>query len=266
MYLMLEKVYIPKLWNGKQMKKIFTIVFALLLLILSLLPCYAMNSWLETEPIDETEAKEIFSRMNIKIITEPDSVKGFTCFDVNENGDFILGYDDSTNNVLIFNQNSNFLCGFSFEQSASVGVQLDNDKIIVYRTLGELAVLIDRDGNLLEMDSISDTIENNTAINCTLYSNERQVGDITYKAEKSVFFSSMYSKLIKIEKDGTETVLFDVSKQNLIGTIIVAVLIVSAFASIITYFVITIKKLRQSGHNRGKSKQSGKQSGDGSLS
>lgn len=227
-----------------KMKKFFIVLFLIPLFLLSgCISAFAMDSWFETEPIDETEAQEIFSRMNVKVIEEPDSVKGFTCFDVNENGDFVLGYwTDEKNYILVFNEPANFLYGFSLHSNGSLGVQWDNENIIYYSVRGDFVASIDKAGNLTEMRNISNTTENNTSYNRLIFGNKRQVGNVTYKAEKSILFSSMYSKLIKIEKDGTETVLFDVSKQNLIGTVIIAVLIVSAFVSIITYFIITIKK------------------------
>lgn len=226
------------------MKRIsaFTVMLILLCTIFPSFTCHAMNAWLDTEERNE-DIERISENMDIKTVEPPTYISCFDCFDVKDNGDYILGRNsDERNYIYVYNASGEYRYGLSVYASESFGVQWDNENIIYYSVRGDIAVLIDKSGNILEIESIKDTIENNSTWNHLVFADERKSGNNTYKAETGIFLSSHYSKLTKVDKDGNETVLFDNTRENCIVTIVLAVIILSFSVSIITYIAVHTKK------------------------
>lgn len=137
-----------------KMSKHVVILFFVLVLFCSLfaVPCSAINTGFDIEDVNEDEMPVIFERFDLEMIDEPKITNGFSCFDVNEFGDYTLGFDIGNTDVILFcSSNGEYLYGFSVADNGAFGIEWDNENIIIYRVRSDLAVLIDKDGNCLDM-------------------------------------------------------------------------------------------------------------------
>jgi len=163
---------------------------------------------LTTEQIPENEIIEIYNRMGVRLIDEPDSMKLFSCFDVNENGDFIIGINESAEDkILVYDKHGNYLYGFVMYGSGTFGVEWDGNNVIVYRVRSDLAVWIDKYGNCQDMKRIPITTNNNRYWNYVIKAKKRTIEENQYIAS-SEFLLFDYSKLTKSDANGNETVLY----------------------------------------------------------
>ena len=164
---------------------------------------------LTTEQIPENEIIEIYNRMDVKLINEPYSMELFSCFDVNENGDFIIGIDENAEDkILIYDESGHYLYGFVMEGSGTFGVEWDETNVIVYPVRSNLAVWIDKDGNCQDMKRIPITTNNNRYWDYVIRAKERTIAENQYISSSEPWVLFGRSKLIKIDANGNETVLY----------------------------------------------------------
>lgn len=75
-------------------------------------------------------------------------------------------------------------------------------------------------GEVLEIQEIQNTVENNAYWNSHVFSNSREIGDTEYSLKNNLgmfnVFASSYSQLIVREANGEERVLYDVNSAYFI--------------------------------------------------
>ncbi len=210
----------------------------------------AMTTGFSTEELNFEKQQTFLSNIDISLLDSDSDIRSkfIVCFDVSENGLIALGFADSTNkSVCIYNPDFKFKYGYSFNSSGSFGIEWDNNNLIIYFVRSDVAASFDKSGACTEIKAIRNTSLNNSYWNNNVFSLKRQVGDDQYiiKNNMSVFsyFGSSYSQLIKIDKNGLETILYDVSGAKIIRTVI-------AFLVAIIIFIIAILTIVKSMQKR----------------
>ena len=132
----------------------------------------------------------------------------FYCFDVNEKGQYALGFDTmfSGKVVNIYDADGTFLYGFSFNTPGSFYIEWDGENIIIYLVRGDLAFAIDSNITCVEMADIPNNQENQKYWRGEIASAERNVNGVTYQAKPGLL--AFHWKIVALAPDGTEMVLF----------------------------------------------------------
>lgn len=145
-------------------RKNFVVVFLIIVILLGCflpLVCFADSSDLTFEEIASNEIPDIFQRMELESIEEAKATAGFSCFAVNENGDYALGYDIGSNDIIqVYNAENSYLYGFSCADNGAFELSWHDDGLIIYRVRSDLAVWIDEEGNCLGIKIVQNTTEN----------------------------------------------------------------------------------------------------------
>lgn len=231
------------------MKVKLTITFLLIsiLLVSFNINANAISTGFETETINEEQTEKVLNNLNFSAISSEKSFHSIPCFDISDDGLIAIGVDGNSDKYInIYDENGIFQYGYSFNTSGTFGVEFDNDNLIVYLVRSDLAVLIDREGKCLSIESISNTIDNNTYWNHSVFARVKEHnGDKYYRTNENLFlkiFSPSYSQLVKISPDGTKTIIFDKSLEYTVIIIVGIILIIIFFAILITQLVKLFKK------------------------
>lgn len=205
--------------------------------------CFAMDIGFALEDVTEDEFSSVCTNLALSVIDEPDIDVGFCCFDVNESGDYALGFDLPLKDIiLVYDSTGSYQYGFSFSDNGAFGLEWDNENIVIYRVRSDLAISVDSSGNILEMGIIPDTLENNEYWNNEVNANKRNVAGVTYTAEHWIANHEWlrwgaYPRLVKTMPDGERIVLFDQPAFSVVTSVILVVLIIAAFLTVIGFFI-----------------------------
>ena len=200
---------------------ILSLCIAACFFIVSPTVCCAASAGFETVDLSEERIAEIYPRWELALIDEPDVKQGFVCFDVNPSGHYALGFGETDKKaVLVYDENGNYLYGFSFN-TGSFGVGWDGNDLILYSVRGDLAICIDRQGQCLWMKDIPQTSHNSDIWRKEVEANTRVKEDATYKAEHWLYNNEtlhwgIYTRLIKTLPTGEEIVLFDQTQGTIL--------------------------------------------------
>lgn len=215
------------------------------------LSCVAMNTGFTTEDICEEDISTIYERLEIQEIDDSDVSIGFSCFDVNNKGEYILGFNAAQDKILVFSAEGEFLYGFSLKDNGSFGVEWDGENINIYRVRSDLAVSIDTTGNCVEIRKIKNTIENNNYWNHNIKATQRtNQGDI-YTAENNLGIFNLltahtYSRLVKTLPNGEKIILFDITAQQTVNimvyTILIGIFVLICTVVLIVFIVRVVNK------------------------
>jgi hypothetical protein len=235
---------------NKNIKNISILFIILILALNSNVNIIAMTTGFATEELDYEKQQTFLSNIDISLLHSDADIRSkfIVCFDVNEDGLIALGFADSINkSVCIYSSDFTFKYGYSFKSSGSFGIEWDKNNLIIYFVRSDVAASFDERGTCIEIKSIRNTSENNSYWNNTVSSKKRHVGDDQYiiKNDMGIFsyFGSSYSQLIKINKNGEELILYDVSDAKIVRTII-------SFLAVIILLVVAILTIVKSMQKR----------------
>jgi len=233
-------------------RKNFVVAFLIIVILLGCflpLVCFAESSELTFDEIASNEISNIFQRMELKSIEESKGTAGFSCFAVNENGDYALGYDIGSNDIIqVYNAENSYLYGFSCIDNGAFELSWHDDGLIIYRVRSDLAVWIDEEGNCLGMKIVQNTTENDEYMRKVICANKKVVNGVTYLAEHWLYnheslYWGQYSRLVKIE-DEERSILFDVSELYTKRFVATAAVVITVYIMICILLVAKVKHRR----------------------
>lgn len=230
--------------------------FLFFLLIISVLLCAfdlnvsAMNTGFTTCNMEPDMQQTFLFNNDLTLITTEPEKQSIVCFDVNDDGLILIGSGNFESKIVsVYTSDGIFKYGYKFTDSGNFGVEWDGDNVIIYFVRSDVAALVDSTGDILELKTIENTIENNSYWNHSVYSEERTANGNEYVMKNHMgllnAFSTSYSQITRTDIDGNTTIVYDVSQQYLTGTIIVVAFFTTAFAVGTAVVVIIVKKSRQ---------------------
>lgn len=231
------------------MKKPITVCVIILFFVLSIfiyIPVSAVNTGFESHDItkDKGRTDKVLSNVNLQYITEEPDKKGINCFDVNENGLVAIVYDFS-NTIVVYDSNGTFKYGYKFNSAGSEEVEWDGDNVNILFNRSDIILSVDPKGNVVGLLEIENTIDNSSYSN-KLSSHKKMANGKEYAISDILdpfdVLSTEHSKLVVIDSDGTEKVIFDVTSKTLIKNLLVIVLVVLFCAFVIIGILRKIKK------------------------
>ena len=171
---------------------------------------------LNTEEYPEDSFAELIDRLNIRRITaRPKEALMIECFDVNDKEMIVMGSSDSTKKTIqVYNIEGQFLYGFKFESDGSIGVEwIENDYIAIYYVRSDFVVIINSDGEIINILDILNDGANSKRIQEVSSAGKRMIdGKIYVPRNRAGFlnwFLSSYGELIVIDEQGQEHTIYD---------------------------------------------------------
>ena len=228
--------------------KIKFFIINLIAIVLSIISCIsvsAMTTGFELEEVSDETKERLISNKSINVINEEAGFESISCFDVSENGLVAVGVQNGINNfVNIYDNNGSFLYGYSVGIDGTFGIEFDNDNLIIHLVRSDIAILIDENGNYLEINSIKNNYDNDSYWNNVIFAKAKEINDSKYQLTNSSgflkFFAPSYSQLIKTSSDGTQTILIDVSSEYsvyIIFFIVLGVVLLFSLIAIVFHYL-----------------------------
>lgn len=211
---------------------------------------FAMNTKFSTEKVDADVRERVLANINLTLITEEPPKNDIECFDVNSKGLIAVGSGDwEEKTICVYDSAGAFQYGYSFHSSGSFGVEWDGGNLMIHFVRSDISASFDAAGVNIELGRIQNTIDNNSYWRDCLYSTQRTVGETRYTIKNSMgifnIFSSSYSQLIKIDAEGNETTIYDVSAEHTVRTITYFVLTLLFITIVIMMLIRTIIRLQR---------------------
>lgn len=230
-------------------------IFVILILFAGM-PMMAVSTGFETEKLDTVTQKDIADNLDLVLIRTPIIDEAITCFDISENGDIALGFHKfARKSVCVYNSDGRFKYGYSFDTDGQFGIGWNEERIVIYLVRGDIAVLIDDNANIMEMQKIQNTFPNNSYWNHTVFKTSRTTDDADYSIRNdlgllNLFAMSSYSKLVKKDRDGEETILYDASNSLAITIITYGIIVILFITFAIAYIVRLTRNMQAQRHSQ----------------
>ncbi|MDD7635688.1 MAG: hypothetical protein PUJ55_01975 [Clostridiales bacterium] len=229
---------------------IFSVLLLLFLLTNGGLEVFAINIGFSTEPLPEDDIDTFLENVNISMLADEPEKKAIACFDVNENGEIVIGSRDSDNKtVCVYTSDGDFQYGYSFECSGSFGIELDKNILYIYFVRNDVAIAVNPMGEVESIRKIQDTSENNSYWNNSVLLTRRKVGDNEYILTNNMsvlnVFASTYSQLVTINKNGEESVIYDVGSTqfpNMVAIFIGAIVFIGLAVFVVIWQFIKLNR------------------------
>ena len=171
---------------------------------------------------------------------------------LNEKGNIAVGSSDFLKRIIkIYSEDGAFQYGFEFETAGKFGLEWDNDNILIYNVRGNIVISVDSKGDVVAVDKIADTINNQLYWKNTVYATKRTNNNKTYEIRNDMgplnIFSFNYSQLLITDQNGDVKIIYDVNSYQITKYIIIIIIIIS----IIVFIIIpTIYKLYKDGKKK----------------
>lgn len=257
----MKKFNYHKFINKKDetMKKILkksTVVFLTVAFMLGLsLGAFAMNTGFKTSEFQDEEKKTILSNFKLTLVTEEAPGNPITCFDVNDSGLIAIGAEDSLDStkksVWVYDSAGTFRHGYTFDNDGTFGIEWDGNNIIIYLVRSDIAALVDEKGNVLDVQKIENTTDNNSYWNHSVFSTQRTVGNYKYtiKNDMGLFniLAPSYSQLIAVDDLGNQTIIYDFSTEYNTRFVVNSTAIIAFVAIVVGVLVVRVKKFNAGG-------------------
>lgn len=202
----------------------------------------AIDTGFNTFILSDEEQNIIADRINISVVNEEFFMKSIQSFDVNSTGEIVIGHSgiNATKAISVYDCNGNFQYGYRFNCSGLFGVEWSGHLINIYLVRSNALLTIDKDANIVCIQSIENSIENNDYINNYIFATDKYVADEKYTIRNNSgilnFIESSYSQLVRISSEGDKFVLYDVTSLHTIK-------ILAGLFSIVAFIVLVIYTL-----------------------
>lgn len=209
------------------MNKILSLIIAFVLIVGMNISTFASPTPFVTNPLTNEEQASFIESVPVKKIDSMDWTNPIHFFDVNEDEMILLLFNRSSEYaVCVYNSDFEFQYGFSFDDDGMVACEWSGNDIMVYFVRGDIYAKLDQNGQWVEINEVPYSPENDKLKNSNLYDKrEITVNDTTYKIQndmgilKYIQVQHSFSQLSKIDKNDNATILYDVSTEQTIRTI-----------------------------------------------
>ncbi len=169
----------------------------------------------ETSEIPYEDQERLCQNIELRALDKAETKAAINCFSVGINGNIAVGFKNNTLNV--YNQNGDFLYGYSFKLYGNYFLSWEEDDVLLFLVRESVSIRLDNTGTWLEVREVSNTPENDRLSSKLIGANYASENGYIYISTNDYGWfgklSSTKSKLIQISPDGTEKILYDVSKR-----------------------------------------------------
>lgn len=201
----------------------------------------AINTGFSTQELSEKDYVTFTENFSIKLITEEPSKKAVSCFDVNEQGLLAIGCGNNENKTICIYNDGEFIYGYEFYSNGSFGIEWDNENLNIYFVRSDIIASVTKDGDIVEVRMVENTLDNNSYFNNYLLSTEKVINNTNYviKNDLGLFdtITRAYSKVVLVSQEQVETVIYDAS-TNYVSKILITFIFILLFVLIVVLIVI----------------------------
>ena len=221
---------------------LITVVLLLVLINTGTVKVMSTDIDFSTESFSKEDEDRIIRNINITLLLEEPSVISIKCFDVNEVGEFAIGFSRFEDRIVcVYTGDGVFKYGYSFKGSGSFGLELQQDSLTIFLVRSDAAVVVEPGGEIKSVSKILNLSENNSNWNKSVFTTVRKVGENTYKLSNNMgifnIFATSYSCLTVTDANGTEKVLCDLGGEHMAKSVMTFVGVI-LFMSIVTTIVV----------------------------
>lgn len=208
------------------------------------------NKRFEVDEIDKVQQMDICGNMQLTYFQEESNIDmTIENFDVSEDGKVAIAL--TNHHIVVFDSNSKFLYGFSFNDPGTCYVTWQEENVAIVTVRGSLLITIDYNGNLVSISKIVDS-PNNTEHGKYIIQTIKEVGGIRYEIKNNLgifnILTNTYSQLVKTDTNGNIAILINARKTQMVRILITIVFAVIIISTVMIIFIVEIKK-----YNRKKS-------------
>ncbi len=209
---------------------LISIFIFVLVLVCNPIVVNAINTGFLTDELPEKVQNQFIENIDLRLIKSEPEKSSVVCFDVNENQMIAVGQKSTDRKVIgVYLSDGIFQYGYTFNCSGSFGVEWDKDNLNIYFVRSDVIISLDSDGNIVDIKSVKDTIDNNSYRNSLLYSTTLTVGNTTYLIRNDMgilnWIATSYSQIVVKDVAGAENVIYDVNSMQLLNTIISSIFV-----------------------------------------
>ena len=207
--------------------KTIIILSLLLVLLLNIPQASAMETAFSTDEMPAEDAEEFVSARSLKLLEKEPSKKEFACFDVNPEHKIAVAYLHNDEGYVCVYAEGKFLYGYRFNAIKFFAVEWAGDNLnILFATT---IMSVTPEGEVIDIATVNKSVENNTLRSYLSIGEKRTVDNTTYSIHRT-FLAPAYSKIVATDSDGNETILYDVSGEQIFTTVFWAIFGVAFFA------------------------------------
>ena len=218
------KQNLPHVFDKRNIKRLSAFLGMILLFSMLRVPAAAagQTAWADTgaqtsplrvswlEPLEGDELEHYLDVCRLEPVTELPVQRTIECFAISKDGMIAVafhGMDKTT--IWRMDGDGNFLTGFTIWSQGDVNVGWVGDHLLAYSVRGDTAVSVEPDG------TISGVYQVRNGERQFSRERERVFQGSTYRLESRLgWLAWTYSKLVRIDADGTKTVLYDSVIEN----------------------------------------------------
>ena len=134
------------------------------------------------------------------------------------------------------------------QNECEFGVEFAKNDLVIYFVRSNVAMAVNHMGEVVEIQEIQNTPENNSYWNNHVLSNSRKIGDTEYSLKNNfgIFnvFASSYSQLIVREANGEERILYDVNSAQLFNMLFMFICVLLTVCLAVAVLVRQFVKLK----------------------
>ena len=207
-----------RLWNGSY-KKLCCVFLACLFIcfFVTSMKTDALYTTFESNALSKTETERILNNISFEKLTDEPPKRPFECFDVIENGEFVIGFSENNQKtVLVYNKDSIYQYGYKFRTSGSFYLKYDKqtNNLVIFNIRGQNMITVNKDG-IVRIDTYNDTSDTGIYFRNEIDVLNRSVDNYKYEAKnKTSFISKNYTKLVRTEKDGSSLAIYCSTTRN----------------------------------------------------
>ena len=233
-----------------KLKKIIMSLIIVSLLITNISSVCAIGTGFEFVPAEIELGEKYLENTNFALTSKEITNKGILCFDVDERGWIAISFHIHDSDYIgIYDSDMNFQYGYEFHDSGSIAVAWDDENdgnLIIYSVRGALIVSIDPQGNLIDCMKVPNSPENDSFFRQHINTAKKEINGIKYEIRNDLGplnnIAVSYSKLVKINPNGEETILYDVTDSQIIRISIITTLVIAFMAIFIVALVKHLNK------------------------
>ena len=233
----------------KWKKAVFILFVTLLVLGIGSINVFAMNTGFSTSEMSAKDQQTFLSNIRLSTLSNEPQKGAIACFDVWESGLIAVGTAVAENKyILVYNAAGEFQYGYSFQCNQSFGIQWDNENIMIYFVRSDVAASFCPDGTPAELKRIENTVENNSYWDHFVFAEEKTVGNNRYILNNRGLlnvFAFSYSQLLRIDQNGTETLIYDVSKAQTVKAVFIMAAVLIFVAVVVAGIVRQFYKIKR---------------------
>lgn len=185
------------------------------------------------ESFTEEEKNEYIAAIKLKLLDSDGYKSGISSFDVSESGKVVLAIPDQR--IYVYDSTGDFLYGYYFSLDGDYGVGFVDENVAIYAVRGDAIAIYDPNGNCVDVYSVLNPNKHSKQLTQVFSRTSKEVNGKTYTLERDVE-AATYARVVIWNEDGTKDIIYDISAQHSIGTILL-------WAGIIGFFVLVIVML-----------------------